>query len=301
MIREYFPENFKEFLSKELNFTLVMIRKNLSNFSAWHYRSKLIPIHFKFENKFWSSQEAMDFFKLDLELITNAVYTDPKDQSPWTYHLWIINNLTPVYVEHFEIKGQEVFIKFSEILKWKDLIHTKGNNLENVEIYSENNNQYSNSIVIRLLKNGGENVNISLTGKAESNFNSDSKVCFSKNNLSLPVIDIEFSSNSIPEINVKITNSDFAKHHLEFLESQIKMINELIKNSESGFLEYAHFRKSQIYNILYHLVNQFIDTTEGKNYKSLVLAEYAILKTNSKRMKTMYEEFALKLKSGIYF
>ncbi len=98
MIKKYFPNNFQEFLNKELDFSIGMVKKNLSNFSAWHYRSKLIPIYFNLNKILWNSNAALDFFKLDLELITNAVYTDPKDQSPWNYHLWIINNLTPIYV-----------------------------------------------------------------------------------------------------------------------------------------------------------------------------------------------------------
>ena len=98
LIREYFPDNFQEFLNKELEFTIQMIKKNLSNFSAWHYRSRLIPIYFKLNKRDWNEEESLNYFKLDLELITNAVYTDPKDQSPWTYHLWIIQNLTPITV-----------------------------------------------------------------------------------------------------------------------------------------------------------------------------------------------------------
>ena len=97
-IKEYFPQNFSAFLTKELDFTLASIKKNCSNFSAWHYRSKLIPLFFQMNNIDWNSEEALNYFKTDLELITNAVYTDPKDQSPWTYHLWIVNNLTPVRV-----------------------------------------------------------------------------------------------------------------------------------------------------------------------------------------------------------
>ena len=32
----------------------------------------------------------------DLELLKKAMYTDPKDQSPWNYHYWIINNFSPM-------------------------------------------------------------------------------------------------------------------------------------------------------------------------------------------------------------
>jgi geranylgeranyl transferase type-2 subunit alpha len=101
MIHESFQEKFLNFLDKELEFTITMIKKNCSNFSAWHYRSKLITIYFQLYGKDWNSEDALSYFKTDLELITNAVYTDPKDQSPWNYHSWIINNLSPPYVINY--------------------------------------------------------------------------------------------------------------------------------------------------------------------------------------------------------
>jgi geranylgeranyl transferase type-2 subunit alpha len=98
MIYEFFPSNFWEFVAKELPFTISMISKSFSNFSAWHYRSKLIPLHFEHNDIDWNSKPAFEYFKKDLEFITNAIYTDPKDQSPWNYHYWIISNLIPFYV-----------------------------------------------------------------------------------------------------------------------------------------------------------------------------------------------------------
>jgi len=98
LIRENFKEKFGDFLKKELNFTITMIKKNCSNFSAWHYRSKLIPLYFMMNKIKWNSEDALNYLLTDLELIINAVFTDPKDQSPWNYHLWIVNNVTPPYV-----------------------------------------------------------------------------------------------------------------------------------------------------------------------------------------------------------
>jgi len=98
LIQRFFPECFVKFLQKEFDFTLSMIKTNFSNFSAWHYRSKLFPLILKNSNISWNSPGIFEFLKEDLEYIKNAFYTDHKDQSPWNYHFWILNNVTPVYV-----------------------------------------------------------------------------------------------------------------------------------------------------------------------------------------------------------
>ncbi len=98
LIKDFFTNCFSNFLEKEMEFTTTMIKKNFSNFSAWHYRSKLIPLLLNQLNISWNSEKIFDFLKEDLEWITNAFYTDHKDQSPWNYHHWLLNNITPVYV-----------------------------------------------------------------------------------------------------------------------------------------------------------------------------------------------------------
>lgn len=272
MIREYFPNEFNDFLNKELLFTTNMIKKNLSNFSAFHYRTKLIPIFFNINNKNWNSEEAIEYFKLDTELITNAVYTDPKDQSPWTYHLWIVNNLTPIYVENYEvnINERQVKIKFSEIFDWNSLLDFSDTSIP------VTNNKYSNSIILDFSKINHD-ATFSLTNKNLS----DEKICHSKNNLCIPEILINQNT-----LEVKIKNK-FYDYHLKFLNAQLEMINQLIHNSDSGFLECAHFRKAKIYEILIHCG----DSSLTEDYKKLLNSEYEILKMNSKRMASMYEEF----------
>ena len=34
----------------------------------------------------------------DLALLKHAFFTDPKDQSPWNYHEWLISIISPVQV-----------------------------------------------------------------------------------------------------------------------------------------------------------------------------------------------------------
>ena len=83
------------FLEKECTMAYNLIKKNFSNFSAWHYRSKLMPILYEQENK---DRYLIPFDKIkeDLALLKHAFFTDPKDQSPWNYHEWLISLMTPV-------------------------------------------------------------------------------------------------------------------------------------------------------------------------------------------------------------
>ena len=103
LISIYFQNTFQKFIEDELKFTIEKITMNFSNFSAWLYRSKLIPIYFVQHNIKWNTKEALDFFKDDLELIKKAIYTDPKDQSPWNYLSWIITNFSPMYIKNINI------------------------------------------------------------------------------------------------------------------------------------------------------------------------------------------------------
>ncbi|KAL8673096.1 MAG: hypothetical protein Q9168_002479 [Polycauliona sp. 1 TL-2023] len=76
----------------EFTYTTRMIESNLSNFSAWHRRSKLIPRLLDERNA--SHAERRDFLDKELELIQRALWADPdsKDQSLWFYHQYLISN-----------------------------------------------------------------------------------------------------------------------------------------------------------------------------------------------------------------
>lgn len=97
--------------SSELAFTTRKISANFSNFSAWHYRSKLLPKYW--EEKAWleGSSERKDHVDegeqtydvqylewstnlfasiLEFELVKQAMWSDPDDQSAWLYHRWLV-------------------------------------------------------------------------------------------------------------------------------------------------------------------------------------------------------------------
>ncbi|KAI4178349.1 MAG: hypothetical protein L6R41_008429 [Letrouitia leprolyta] len=92
----------------EFDYTTRMIESNLSNFSAWHRRSKLIPRLLDERNARHAARK--DFLdrgqsrsinlagqltrSTELELIQRALWADPdsKDQSLWFYHRYLISN-----------------------------------------------------------------------------------------------------------------------------------------------------------------------------------------------------------------
>eukprot|EP00127_Corallochytrium_limacisporum_P001758 Clim_evm12s78 gene=Clim_evmTU12s78 len=77
----------------ELGVTGTLLAANFSNYSAWHYRSHLLPAVLKEGAK--TAKQASDSLPLqalkdELELVRNAFYTEPDDSSAWLYHQWLL-------------------------------------------------------------------------------------------------------------------------------------------------------------------------------------------------------------------
>jgi len=85
----------------ELAYTIRKIEGNMSNFSAWHQRSKVISslldtgqlskdAFLERGELVNETLERSEMKRPEFELARNAMYTDPNDQSVWMYHRWLV-------------------------------------------------------------------------------------------------------------------------------------------------------------------------------------------------------------------
>ena len=65
-------------LEKECEMAEAIIKKNFANFSAWHYRGKLMPdIYVNVPDTHYTIP--LERIYKDIEMLKHAFYTDPKD------------------------------------------------------------------------------------------------------------------------------------------------------------------------------------------------------------------------------
>lgn len=99
--------------NKELDFCTEKIHKNFSNYSSWHYRSKLLPtLHPHETDKTRPINETV--LKEELEMVLTAAFTDPNDSSAWFYQRWLLGYSQPeLDLAAFKITKSNAIISFT--------------------------------------------------------------------------------------------------------------------------------------------------------------------------------------------
>lgn len=126
-----FEEKLNSKTEEEFAYTTKMIESNLSNFSAWHNRSKIIVK--LLEERRADDAARMRFLDNELELVQRAL-SDPSDQSLWFYHQNLICTFDPSYAAQSmapnltteqrlayvvrEIENLTDMLEFDEDCKW---------------------------------------------------------------------------------------------------------------------------------------------------------------------------------------
>ncbi|KAL5529297.1 hypothetical protein ACEPAG_5282 [Sanghuangporus baumii] len=106
--------------SAELAYTKHKIEANFSNFSAWHQRSKVYSSMWK--------QGLLDEAKSkdeEFELVKQALYVDPYDQSSWIYHRWLVGDGSDKALLQREISMIQELSEVEPECKWclESLVH----------------------------------------------------------------------------------------------------------------------------------------------------------------------------------
>lgn len=81
----------KSMVEEEFAYTTKMVHAHLSNFSAWHTRSKLIPR--LLDERGATDGQRRDFIDEEFDMMRDALWTDGSDQSLWFYHQWLMLTL----------------------------------------------------------------------------------------------------------------------------------------------------------------------------------------------------------------
>ncbi|XP_011548138.3 geranylgeranyl transferase type-2 subunit alpha [Plutella xylostella] len=203
--RRFVVQQYKPPLKDEFDFTTEKLYENFSNYSAWHYRSKmLVELYPDLE----AGRPIEDsHHRHELELVQSAAFTDPDDTSAWFYQRWLlgaVKEATQVVVCRVSPKKttvamnknvskdfvqSKIKIMFNDTCVDGEWTSCTGNNFDNLWIY-DIHNAITDDLDVKLLFEDDNNETQVLSCKRldGSTYIGKSKISFQRQ-YSKPVID----------------------------------------------------------------------------------------------------------------
>lgn len=119
--RRYVLTNYNASLEDEFNFTTEKIQNNFSNYSAWHYRSKILPK--LYPDKQGGRPIEEKHHQKELEMVQNAAFTDPDDTSAWFYQRWLLGAVKgSKQIIQASLQNGKIFVAFNRCISKNDVV-----------------------------------------------------------------------------------------------------------------------------------------------------------------------------------
>ncbi|KAL7713300.1 Geranylgeranyl transferase type-2 subunit alpha [Entamoeba marina] len=102
-------------VEKDFEFTTQQINKNFSNYSAWHHRSVIFSTY--------DTETLISLLSKEFDLLLNAFYIEPNDQSAWIYYRWLLATCIKTYTTANKIEECITLLKsqFKQIQELNDI------------------------------------------------------------------------------------------------------------------------------------------------------------------------------------
>ncbi|XP_026757236.2 geranylgeranyl transferase type-2 subunit alpha [Galleria mellonella] len=192
--RRFVISQCKPSLKEEFDYTTEKLLDNFSNYSAWHYRSKiLVDLHPDLEAGRPIEDE---HHKHELKMVESAAFTDPDDTSAWFYQRWLLGAVkTTVDLVVCTISPLKTTVAFNEPVS-KDYVQMTTNLLINdVSVNGEwlpcEGKKYNNVWIFKHNEIIGDNFDIKVEYNRE-NVDKLTILCIQKNSLYIGRNNISF-------------------------------------------------------------------------------------------------------------
>ncbi|CAL5430543.1 unnamed protein product [Camellia sinensis] len=138
--RNFHAWNYRRFVAalknrsdeEELHFTTDLINENFSNYSSWHNRS-VIMSHL-LEKRAQGSFSKEKVLTEEYDLVHQALFTNPDNQSGWFYHLWLLEQTVKVENPLLVLPGHlmVLILMYQQMVSWILVLHLLSQAVEGV-------------------------------------------------------------------------------------------------------------------------------------------------------------------------